>query len=165
MLPSLRGGELPAGRRDSTARTRSSRAAGGGSCRYRCVLCEAVIIVVPREIRGRRMYSLSAIALALALWSLVGATAAQVRARISSASNVGYAAARGWATLRRWARDVVRGRLFPSTPSNAKPPLSSPTSLRCMAAGAASALAASADPTTRELPIEHRAFLGAAHAT
>jgi hypothetical protein len=32
-----------------------------------------------------------------------------------------------------------------------------------VAANAASALAASADPTTRVLAVEHRAFLGAAH--
>jgi hypothetical protein len=130
--------------------------------RYRCVLCEAVIIVVPSEMHGRRVYSLSAIALALALWGLVRATAATVRVRVSPASKVGYTAARGWATLRRWARDVALGRLFPGTPLVVQPPL--PVSLRRIAAGAASALAASADPTTRELPIEHRAFLGAAHA-
>jgi len=129
--------------------------------RYRCVSCRAVIIVVPSEIGGRRVYSLSAIGLALALWGLVGATAAEVRAYISSASKIGHEAAFGWATLRRWARDVAQGRLFPSTPKSPSP---LPLPLRRSAASAASALAASADPTTRELPIAHRAFLGAARA-
>jgi hypothetical protein len=126
--------------------------------RYRCVPCGAVLIVVPCEVRGRRVYSVSAIGLALALWGLLGATAAQVRRRVCPAKVLGAAGATGWATLRRWARDVGRRRLFPSSP-NPGPS----ASLRIVAAKASSALAASADPTTRALPIEHRAFLGAAH--
>jgi hypothetical protein len=128
--------------------------------RYRCVPCGAVVIVVPREVRGRRVYSASAIGFALALWGLVQATAAQVRRRVCPATILGDAAVTGWATLRRWARDVARGRLFPGVPG---PPDPSAT-LRRVAASAASALAASADPTTRALAIERRAFLGAAHA-
>jgi hypothetical protein len=127
--------------------------------RYRCVACGAVIIVVPREVRGRRVYSVAAIAMALALWGLVGATAATVRARVCPAKTLGFTAASGWATLRRWARDVVNGRLFGSTPQPA-----SPVPLRRRAAIAAAALAAHAEPATRHQPIEHRAFLGAAHA-
>jgi hypothetical protein len=59
----------------------------------------------------------------------------------------------GWATLRRWARDL-------EVPDPADPS----ATLRSRAASAASALAARADPTTRALAIEHRAFLSAAHA-
>jgi hypothetical protein len=128
--------------------------------RYRCIPCGAVVIVVPREVRGRRVYSASAIGFALALWGLVQATAAQVRRRVCPATLLGDAAVTGWATLRRWARDVARGRLFPGVPGRPEPS----ATLRRGAAGAASALAASADPTTRALAIEHRAFLGAAHA-
>ena len=128
--------------------------------RYRCVPCGAVLIVVPCEVRGRRVYSASAIGLALALWGLLGATAAQVRRRVCPATILGATAVTGWATLRRWARDLARGRLFCGVPG---PPGSSAT-LRRRAASAASALAARADPTTRGLAIEHRAFLGAAHA-
>jgi hypothetical protein len=128
--------------------------------RYRCSACRAVIIVVPGQVHGRRVYSVSAIGLALALWGLLRATAIHVRRCVGMAKLLGYEAAVGWATLRRWARDVAQGRLFPSTPQSA-----TPASLRQIAAHAAAALAASADPTTRELPIEHRAFLGAAHAT
>lgn len=126
--------------------------------RYRCVPCGAVILVVPRGVHGRRVYSASAIAFALALWGLVLATAAEVRRRVSPAKIVGDTAVTGWTTLRRWARDVARGRLFASAPD---PPASA--SLRRIAAGAAAALAASADSTTRARPIEQRAFLGAAH--
>lgn len=127
--------------------------------RYRCVPCGAVVIVVPREVRGRRVYSAAAIGFALALWGLALATAAEVRRRVCPAAILGDTAAIGWATLRRWARDVARRRLFPATPDPGPS-----RSLRRVAAGAATALAASADPTTRALPIEHRAFLGAAHA-
>jgi hypothetical protein len=127
--------------------------------RYRCLPCGAVVLVVPREVRGRRAYSAAAIGFALALWGLALATAAEVRRRVCPAKVVGAAAAVGWATLRRWARDVARRRLFPSTPDPAPG-----ASLRRIAASAAAALAASADPTTRALPLAHRAFLGAAHA-
>jgi hypothetical protein len=126
--------------------------------RYRCVPCGAVLIVVPCEVRGRRVYSASAIGLALALWGLLGATAAQVRRQVCPATVLGAAGAMGWVTLRRWARGIVRRQLFPSVP-----PPGPCASLRGVAAIAASALAASAEPTTRALPIEHRAFLGAAH--
>jgi len=128
--------------------------------RYRCVPCRAVIVVVPREVRGRRLYSASAIGLALALWGLVLATAAEVRRRVCPAKILGPAAATGWATLRRWARAVARGHLFASTPT---PDSTAP--LRRAAALAAAALAACADPTTRGLAIEHRALLGAAQVT
>ena len=127
--------------------------------RYRCAPCGAVIIVVPSEVRGRRVYSASAIGFALALWGLALATAAEVRRRVCPARILGGDAATGWATLRRWARDVAHRRLFPST---VEPPSFGP--LRDVAASAAAALAASADPTTRALPLAHRAFLGAAHA-
>ena len=126
--------------------------------RYRCVPCGAVTIVVPRGVRARRVYSAAAIGLALALWGLLGATAAEVRRRVCPARIVGAAAALGWATLRRWARSVARRWLFPSVPD-----LGPSASLRQVAARAASVLAASADPTTRALAVEHRAFLGAGH--
>jgi hypothetical protein len=127
--------------------------------RYRCVPCGAVVVVVPSEVVAGRLYSASAIGFALALWGLVLATAAQVRQRVCPARILGDAAVTGWVTLRRWARDVARGKLFPSVPGAGPSAV-----LRRVAAHAASALAAHADPTSRELAIEHRAFLGAAHA-
>ncbi|WP_437325352.1 hypothetical protein [Sorangium sp. So ce381] len=127
--------------------------------RYRCVSCGAVLLVVPRGVLGRRLYSASAIGFALALWGLVLATAAEVRRRVAPAGIVGDSAVTGWTTLRRWVRDVAQRRLFAEAPD----PVPA-ASLRQRAGRAAVALVASADPTTRALPIEHRAFFGAAHA-
>lgn len=126
--------------------------------RYRCVCCDAVLLVVPHEVLPRRHYSAAAIGLALALWGLVQATASAVRRKVSPARKLGFDAT-GWVTLRRWAKAVKQGRLFASAPS-AGPS----ATLREVAALAATVLAASADPSTRHLPIEQRAFLGAAHA-
>lgn len=126
--------------------------------RYRCVPCGGVVVVVPREVMAGRLYSAPAIGFAFALWGLVLATAAQVRRQVCPAKILGHTVS-GWVTLRRWARDVAQGKLFPSVPG-AGPS----ASLRRVSAHAASALAASADPTSRELAIEQRAFLGAAHA-
>jgi hypothetical protein len=127
--------------------------------RYRCVPCKAVSTVVPQEMLARRLYSVSAIGLALALWALAQATAAQVRRRVSPAKIVGSTAASGWATLRRWARAVQHKKLFASTPA----PRQGAT-LRQVAASTAAALGASADPTSRGLALYARAFFGAAHA-
>lgn len=127
--------------------------------RYRCVPCGAVIIVVPSEVCGRRVYSASAMGLALALWGLLGASAAEVRRRVCPAAVLGAAGATGWETLRRWAREIRGRRLFRSSPDPGPS-----VSLRGVAARAATVLAASAAPTTRALPIEHRAFLGAVQA-
>jgi hypothetical protein len=127
--------------------------------RYRCVCCGAILLVVPREVLPRRQYSASAIALALALWGLVQATALAVRRRVSPAKELGFTAMLGWVTLRRWAKAVRLSDLFPSSLS-AGPS----ATLRDVAALAATALAARADPATRHLPLEHRAFFGAAQA-
>jgi hypothetical protein len=107
----------------------------------------------------RRQYSAAAIAFALALWGLAWATALAVRRRVSPAKELGITAMTGWVTLRRWAKAVRQRDLFPSTPSAAPS-----ATLRAVAALAATALAARADPTTRPLPLEHRAFYGAAPA-
>jgi hypothetical protein len=127
--------------------------------RYRCVVCGAVFLVVPREVLPRRQYSAEAIGFALALWGLVKATALAVRLQISPSSVIGFEAMTGWVTLRRWAKAVKNRCLFSSVPA-AGPS----ATLRDVASLAATALAASADPTTRHLPLEQRAFLGAAHA-
>ena len=127
--------------------------------RYLCVVCGAVFLVVPREVLPRRQYSAAAIGLALALWGLVKATAIAVRLQISPSTVLGFDAMTGWVTLRRWAKAVKTGGLFSSVPA-AGPS----ATLREVAALAATALAASADPTTRHLPLAQRAFLGAAHA-
>jgi hypothetical protein len=101
----------------------------------------------------------AAIGLALALWGLTQATAAQVRRRVSPAKILGPTAVTGWATLRRWAQAVRRNDLFPSRPAPGPG-----ATLRKGAASAAAALAASADPTSRGLDLASRAFFGAAQA-
>jgi hypothetical protein len=70
------------------------------------------MLVVPREILPRRLYTASAIGLALAMWALLGATETVVRTRISPLVVVGAAACGGWVTLRRWAADTASRRLF-----------------------------------------------------
>ena len=51
--------------------------------RYECQRCGACMVVVPREILARRLYTACAIGLALAMWALLGATEAAVRSRVS----------------------------------------------------------------------------------
>jgi hypothetical protein len=85
--------------------------------RYRCTACAAVMTVAPREVVAHRLFAAPAIALALALWGLLGQTARAVRARVSPWRVVGATAAAGWSQLRRWAAaapDVfARARLAP----------------------------------------------------
>lgn len=71
--------------------------------RYLCTSCEAVITVVPRGVAPRRHYGHAAIAMALALWAVVGATVAEVRERVCAWRLSDESAAR-WPTLLRWAR-------------------------------------------------------------
>jgi hypothetical protein len=125
--------------------------------RYLCTACGTVPVVVPREVRAKRLYSASAIGFGLALWGLMKMNAMAVRQRVNPARLLGDSIF-GWATLRRWANDVAAGKLFVDLP---RPPIGS--KLRVVAATAAAALAASAGAHTRVLPLEHRAFIGAAH--
>jgi hypothetical protein len=125
--------------------------------RYRCQHCGAVLVVVPRSVLPARRYSAAAIALALALWGLLGAPAAEVRRLVNPDAHVGATAAGGWAMLRRWARAAQKGRLFARVPL----PSGRPT-WREVAAAAAAAMAGRAGPDTRSWPIEQRAFEAAA---
>lgn len=76
--------------------------------RYRCRCCGAVLLVVPRGVLPRCLFSASAIALALALWALHKVPARRVRQVVSPWARVGAAAASGWASLRRWVRQAPR---------------------------------------------------------
>jgi hypothetical protein len=125
--------------------------------RYRCQLCSAVITVVPRQVLAKRLYSAAAIGFALALWGLLQWSACKVRQAVNPLQIVGATAIGSWASLRRWARAVGAGKIFRSLPRAA---LSA--THRDAAAQAAVMLAASACPTSRELSVERRAFLGAA---
>lgn len=128
--------------------------------RYACQACGAVILVVPGGVLRRRLYSAAAVALALALWGVDGLAPAEVRLRVSPWRIVGAEAARGWASLRRWARAVRDRRLFAEVralPDGAR--------LREVAARAATTLVARAPSSIDGLPLATRAFLGAAHVS
>ena len=128
--------------------------------RYECQQCDAVILVVPGGVLRRRMYRAAAIALALAVWSLEEKAPAEVRARVSPWRVVGPAAAAAWASLRRWAKAVRGGRLFPVVrmlPGDAR--------LCQVAARAATTLAALGPSSAEGLPLATRAMLGAAHVS
>jgi len=73
--------------------------------RYQCQHddCGAVVLVGPRVVRWRYLYSGAAIAFALAAWALEHRPAREVRAAVSVFTIVGPTA-RGWASLGRWAR-------------------------------------------------------------
>jgi ferredoxin len=122
--------------------------------RYQCQRCGTCMLVVPAEVLRRRLYSAPAIGLALALWALLGQTAARVRARVSPLAVIGPAAAGRWTTLRRWARATSGGRLFAT---GRAPPEN--FTLRQHAERAAALLRALA-PT--DLPLADAVFAGAA---
>ncbi len=129
-----------------------SRPAGGA---LGCRACGAVVVVVPRGVLRRRLYSAAAVALAAALYGVAGLAPAEVRAQVSPLRIVGATAASGWASLRRWAGAVRGGRLFPVVRA-----LPADATLREVAARAATTLAAYA-PGASGLSIESAAFLGA----
>lgn len=125
--------------------------------RYRCMSCNAVVMVGPRGLLRRYLYSAPAIGWALALYGLARRTAAQVRQRVSAWSVVGDAAAGRWATLRRWIKAVAQRRLLSGlrrTRSDARP--------RQVAEAAATTLAGWARGADRSTPPDHRAWQGAA---
>jgi hypothetical protein len=123
--------------------------------RYQCQLCEAVIIVEPRSVLRYRHFSGSAIAMALALFGVEGAPAAEVRRRVSPWRTVGHAACRGWVTLHRWIDVARQGRLLPAVRHRAA------GDDRAVAARVARAVASRAPPPW-DAPIAARAFAGAA---
>lgn len=59
--------------------------------------------VVPRGVAPRRHYGHAAIAMALALWAIVGAPVADIRRRVC-AWQQSHEEPSQWPTLRRWAR-------------------------------------------------------------
>lgn len=115
--------------------------------------------VVPQETRSHRLYTASAMGLALALFGVARLSACAVRVRISPWKIMGKRADEGWATLRRWVTAVRTGRLFPCVRA-------SPTDFtaRQAAERAATTLAAHAPPIGPDSEITGRAFAGAALA-
>jgi hypothetical protein len=126
--------------------------------RYACG-CGAILMVVPSETLPRRLYTVSAIAWALALFGVEQATATLVRRRTSPLAIIGATAAAGWATLHRWVRAVRDLRLLPKVrPSPAD------FTDRQVAERAAMTAAALALQAVATLEISARAFAGATRA-
>jgi hypothetical protein len=126
--------------------------------RYQCQACDAVVIVEPRTVLRYRHFSGSAIALALALFGVEGASAVEVRRRVSPWRTVGHAACRGWLTLHRWIDVARQGLLLPAVRHRAA------GDDRRVAARVARAVASRAPPPW-DASIAARAFAGAALPT
>ncbi len=127
--------------------------------RYRCQRCGAVVTVAPRETAARRLYTLSAVAWALALFGVARLSEPDARRGTSPWRIVGAAAARRWVTLRRWVIAITGRRLFGRLP---RPPDRCTT--RQAAERIAIAVSAHAPPTLASVPLPARAFFGAVHA-
>jgi len=122
--------------------------------RYQCQSCGAVVVVGPRGLLRRRLYSAGAVALALALYGVGRLSAVEVRRRVSPLRLVGATAAASWTSLRRWCWAVRARRLFPAVRE-----LPAGATLRQVAARAATTLAAAAPGSGRA--VEAAAFVGA----
>lgn len=125
--------------------------------RYLCTACTAVVTVGPSETLPGRLYTASAVALALALYGLRHLTTAAVRALVSPMLAVGATSAVRWLTLKRWCRVVGTPVLFRGVRRVEGTP-------RRVAAEAAASLAAHALPSLEPPPLHVQAFLGAARA-
>lgn len=115
--------------------------------RYVCTACDVVMTVVPRGIVPRRHYGHAAIAMALALWAIVGAPVADVRRRVCAWRH-SHEAPTSWPTLRRWARaarDVIGDASL---------------ALEVAAARAAQIAIGLAPPEARHMPRWAQAFAG-----
>lgn len=125
--------------------------------RYKCTRCGKAVTVVPSEALPGRLYTASAIALALALYGLRHLASAAVRALISPMAIIGATSAARWLMLKRWCLLVGTPELFPRVRRVGGTP-------RTVAAEAAASLAAHALPSPEPPPLYVQAFLGAARA-
>jgi hypothetical protein len=125
--------------------------------RYLCLLCGAVMTVVPSAVARCRLYSVLAIGWALGLFGVDRLSSRRVREQVSPWPVVGAASAgRQWITLSRWVRAVAQRKLLPCIRPH--PP---EWTLRQVAERAATTLASFAQPVFRELPLAHQAAHGA----
>jgi hypothetical protein len=115
--------------------------------------------VAPWEVWTRRLYSLAAIAWALALWGVVGLGLAAVRGRVSPWVHVGATSARRWRTPLAWVEAVQARRLFGRVR-----PWPAGWKARRAAAHVASAVAGHAPPSAPSPPLAVQTFRGAVHA-
>jgi hypothetical protein len=115
--------------------------------RYDCRACGSIMTVVPRGIAPRRHYGHAAIAMALALWAIVGAPVEDIRRRVCAWRH-SHEAPRTWPTLRRWAR-AARAALGDAR-----------LALELAAARAAQIAIGRAPPEARHAPRWAQAFAG-----
>ncbi|MBN4050453.1 hypothetical protein JYT28_01760 [Desulfobulbus sp. AH-315-M07] len=125
--------------------------------RYQCQRCSAMILVVPRGLVRRRLFSSAAIAWALWLFGAQRLSPARVREAVSPWS-AGATAVAGWAQLRRWVRDVTQGRLFGGLPSAAS------GGVRVVAERVTTALRGMAPPSAWDASPAEQLWQGALHA-
>ncbi|MFZ5786822.1 MAG: hypothetical protein ACOY3Y_10305 [Acidobacteriota bacterium] len=124
--------------------------------RFRCIICRAVLVVVPRGVLRYRRYTAMAIGYAVALFGLLKLAAFVVRERTCVWSVVGASASGRWETLRRWLRTIRAGGLFPGI--RRCPEM---WTLRQVAERAGATLMAHAVPSSSPASVEGRAFEGA----
>jgi hypothetical protein len=125
--------------------------------RYECQRCGAVLVVVPCDVAPRRHYAATAIALALALYGVLGRSQATVRSAVSSDGALGVCATYRWRTLARWIDAMAAHALLPALHA-----LAAAQGRRAIAQRAAMAIGAHAPPSLPEGAPELRAFAGAA---
>lgn len=113
--------------------------------------------VVPRGVLTRRRYAAVAIALAIALWALVGLPSRAVRAELSPIPFASLTHTT-WPALRRWIDAVADARLFPCV--RGRPPA---WSRRSYGARIAATIRAFAPPPTRT-SLRDEVFAGAPFA-
>jgi transposase IS204/IS1001/IS1096/IS1165 family protein len=127
--------------------------------RYRCRACGGSCTVAPWEVVARRLYSVTAVAWALALWALAGLGLGAVRQRVSPWATVGASTSGSWRTVRAWLAAVQQGRLLskvrPSAPG---------LSARQAAAHVAHVVTSYALPHCAAPPLCVQAFWGAVRA-
>ncbi|WNG14974.1 hypothetical protein [Cystobacter fuscus] len=130
--------------------------------RYRCRVCGGTCTVVPWEVTWRRLYSVAAMAWALALWGLVGLGMEAVRRLVNPWGHTGASEAGRWRTPMRWLRAVHQGQLLAQV--HARRPWPPHWRSRQVAAHVASVVAGYAPPAAPSPPLNVLAFLGAARA-
>lgn len=126
--------------------------------RYLCRACKSTCTVAPWEVVAHRLYTVTAVAWALALWALVGLSLGAVRQQVSPWAIVGASTAGSWRTVRAWLAAVQQGRLLsrvrPSAPG---------LSARKAAAHVAWVVAGYALPCSAAPPLSVQSFWGAVH--
>jgi hypothetical protein len=127
--------------------------------RYKCLSCRAIVLVVPRGVLPRRLYSAPVIAWVLARVGLEGATTATVRAEVCPSLILGPSAVERWLAPSRWIEARRQGLLFPQR--GRSPPTAS---RKQVAERTAMQFVALAPPSASGLPAPSAAWYGAARA-